>query len=120
MLIVAIVSMLIAVTAYTIAVFTERKAGIILKKHIIIFLIGLFFDVLGTTFMSLISETFKMDIHGITGLAAVILMMIHVVLAILVYLKGTEAQKKNFHHYSLIIWMIWLIPFVTGLIINMA
>lgn len=117
---IAIFSMLAAVTAYTIAVFTEKKAGVIKKKHLYIFGIGLFFDTLGTTSMSLISDSFKFDIHGITGLAALILMMLHVILAVYVYNKGTEKQKTGFHRYSLMIWMIWLIPFVTGMVINMA
>lgn len=119
LLIIAIVSMMLAVTAYTVAVFMERKAGIIEKKHLYIFGTGLFFDTFGTTSMSLISESFKMDIHGITGLLALVLMMLHVVFAIFVYFKGSENAKKSFHKYSLTIWMIWLIPFVTGLILNM-
>lgn len=119
MLIVAIISMFAAITAYTTAVFMERKAGIIEKKHLIIFCIGLFFDTLGTTSMSLISESFKFDIHGITGLSALILMFIHVVFALLVFYIGKEKQKRSFHKYSLLIWLIWLIPFVSGMILNM-
>ena len=119
LLIIAIASMLIAVTAYTTAVFSEKKAGVILKKHLYIFGFGLLFDTIGTTAMSLISESFTFDIHGLTGLAALLLMLAHVIFATVVYLKGTEKQKNGFHKYSLIIWMIWLIPFITGMIINM-
>ena len=117
---IAIFSMMAAVTAYTIAVFTERKAGIIKKNHLYIFGIGLFFDTLGTTSMSLISDSFKFDIHGITGLAALLLMMLHVIFAIYVYLKGSDMAKKSFHKYSLLIWLIWLIPFITGMALNMG
>jgi len=117
---IAIFSMMAAVTAYTVAVFTERKAGIIKKNHLYIFGIGLFFDTLGTTSMSLISDSFKFDIHGITGLTALLLMMLHVVLAIYIYIAGSEKQKTGFHKYSLMIWMIWLIPFATGMILNMV
>lgn len=119
LLVIAIISMLLAVTAYTTAVFTERKAGILKKKHLYIFGIGVFFDGFGTTCMSLISDSFKFDIHGITGLAALLLMLGHAVFAIYIYIAGSERAKRQFHHYSLAIWLVWLIPFVSGLILNM-
>lgn len=119
LLILATVSMVFAVTAYTTGVFSERKAHTLKKKHIIIFLIGLFFDTTGTTLMGAISDGFTFDIHGITGLAALILMLIHVVWAVIVYLKGSEQAKANFHKYSLWVWLLWLVPFITGMILNM-
>ncbi len=120
MLIIAVISMLAAVTLYTTAVFKEKKDGIIKKHHLIIFVSGLFFDTLGTTVMSMMSDSFKFDIHGVTGLAALILMFFHVIFASLVYFFGKEKQKQQFHKYSFIIWLIWLIPFITGLILNMG
>lgn len=119
MLIGAIISMLLAVTAYTTAVFSERKAGIIKKQHIIIFCIGLIFDTTGTSLMSIISDGFDFDIHGITGAVALVLMLVHVVWAIWVYFKGSERAKKSFHHFSFYVWLIWMIPFVSGMIMNM-
>jgi len=88
MLIIAVISMLAAVTLYTTAVFKEKKDGIIKKNHLIIFVSGLFFDTLGTTVMSMMSDSFKFDIHGITGLATLILMFLHVIFAGLVYFFG--------------------------------
>ena len=119
LLTIAIVSMFIAVTAYTTAVFSERKASMLHKKHLIIFGIGLLFDTIGTTSMGAISDGFTLDIHGLTGLLALILMLVHVLWAILVYYKGSESQKKGFHKYSLLVWLIWLIPFISGMILNM-
>ena len=119
LLVFAIISMLIAVTAYTTGVFSERKAKTLNKSHIIIFWIGLVFDTSGTTAMSAISDGFKLDIHGLTGLVALILMLLHIIWATFVYLKGNESAKSNFHTYSFWVWLLWLVPFISGMIINM-
>lgn len=119
MLIGAIVSMMLAVTAYTTAVFMERKSGCLNRQHIMIFLLGLVFDTTGTTLMSIISDGFTFDIHGLTGAFALILMLAHVVWAIVVYRKGYEKLMRQFHKYSLVVWLIWLIPFISGIIMNM-
>lgn len=119
LLIIAIVSMMFAVTAYTGAVFLEKKAGVIKKGHLYIFGIGLLFDTIGTTSMGAISEGFSLDIHGLTGIVALTLMLIHVVLAVFVYSKGSQKQKSNFHVYSFYIWLLWLVPFVSGMALNM-
>jgi uncharacterized repeat protein (TIGR03987 family) len=119
MLIFAIVSMLVAVTAYTTGVFSERKAKTLNKKHVLIFWIGLIFDTSGTMAMSALSTGFKFDIHGITGLVALILMLFHIIWATVVYFKGSEVAKANFHKFSFWVWLIWLIPFITGMALNM-
>jgi len=119
MLIFAIISMLIAVTAYTTGVFSERRAKTLKKTHVVIFWIGLLFDMSGTTAMSAISEGFDFDLHGITGLIALLLMLFHIIWATIVYFKGSETSKANFHKFSFWVWLIWLVPFISGMIINM-
>jgi len=119
MLIIAVLSMLAAVSLYTTGVFSERKAKLLKKNHIFIFWAGLFFDTLGTTIMGKISQGISFNFHGITGLLALILMFLHVIWATVVFNKGTIKQKTDFHTYSLIVWLIWLIPFITGMLLNM-
>jgi len=60
----AIVSMLLAATLYTIAVFGERSAGVLRPWHLALFWTGLVFDTTGTTLMAQIAGTWKWDIHG--------------------------------------------------------
>ncbi len=119
LLIIAIASMLLAVSFYTTGVIWEKKSKSLNRKHLIIFYCGLVFDTIGTTAMGRISSGFTLDIHGITGLVALILMLLHVLWATWVYLKGTEKEKMSFHKYSLLVWLFWLIPFFIGMIINM-
>ncbi|MDU7962815.1 MAG: HsmA family protein [Clostridium perfringens] len=91
---------------YTIGVWSEHRAGILKKKHVIIFWCGLVCDTLGTYTMSRIvaAGTDKgitptdLLIHQSTGMLAIILMLIH----------------------SLVVWFIWLIPYFVGMYIGMT
>lgn len=121
MVIYAIIAISLALVFYTIGVWSEKIQGQLKKWHLIIFWIGLAFDTTGTTLMSKIAgQGFKFNFHGITGLLAIVLMLFHAVWATIVLLKNDEAMKKNFHKFSIVVWIIWLIPFISGAIFGMA
>lgn len=125
-LILAIVSITLALVFYTIGVFGERKAKSLNKKHVIIFWLGLIFDTTGTLIMSKIaeeglkqiSETSQM-IHGVTGLLAIVLMLFHAVWATWVLYKNDEEKKAAFHKFSIAVWIVWLVPYLVGAVIGM-
>ena len=87
LLIPAIIFITLALIFYTIGVWSEHRAGILKKKHVIIFWCGLVCDTLGTYTMSRIvaAGTDKgitptdLLIHQSTGMLAIILMLIHAV-----------------------------------------
>lgn len=115
MLAYAVISMCLALTFYSIGVWGERLQGILKKWHLYVFWTGLFFDTAGTAAMSMLSrEGFQLNFHGITGLAAIILMSFHAIWAALVLARRDETMKIKFHRFSMIVWLIWLIPFVSG------
>lgn len=58
--------------------------------------------------------------HGITGLLAIILMIIHLGWAIITYVGKNENKLKQFNKFSVGVWLIWLIPYIMGLIIGMS
>lgn len=121
MLIYAIISITSALIFYTIGVWSEKRQGELKKWHLFIFFIGLFFDTLGTTLMSImVSGSFKLSFHAITGLLAIILMLFHAVWATIVIIKNNEKMKASFHKLSIVVWAIWLIPFISGAIFGMA
>ncbi|RKX82571.1 MAG: TIGR03987 family protein [Spirochaetes bacterium] len=66
----------------------------------------------------IISGIFKADIHGITGLLAIILMLVHALWATVVLVRKQENMIIKFHKFSIIVWLIWLIPFGTGVVLN--
>ncbi len=100
-LILAIVFITSALIFYTIGVFGERKAKILKKKHVIIFWLGFIFDTLGTFTMSNIanSHTFEVksalsqNLHSITGLLAIVLMLFMQVGLLLSYTKMMKRRK---------------------------
>ena len=115
MLLTAIITIVLAFIFYSYGVWGEKLKGRLTKKFLTLFWIGLFFDTTGTTFMSIISKH-PQPFHKITGLLAIILMLIHALWGSLVFIKNNESWIKNFHKFSLFVWLIWLIPFLSGMI----
>lgn len=122
-LILAIVTISLALVFYTSGVFSERRSGDLKLKHIILFGLGLIFDTTGTTIMSKIaagSTVAVNPLHQITGMAAILLMVFHLIWAIYVLLKGNPKAKANFHKFSIVVWLFWLIPYFVGMFIGMG
>lgn len=128
LLVAAIIFITLALIFYTIGVWSEHKAGILKKTHVIIFWCGLVCDTLGTYTMSKIvsSGTYRaitktdLLIHKSTGMLAIVLMLIHAIWATIVLSRGREKSKAVFHKFSLIVWFIWLIPYLLGMYIGMS
>lgn len=126
-LIAAITAITLALVFYTIGVFSERKAKVLNKNHVITFYLGLICDTTGTFLMSQIaksgvsgiSETSAM-IHGITGTIAILLMLFHAVWATWVLYKNDKEKQRVFHKFSIFVWCVWLIPYVIGAIIGIS
>ncbi|MGD0707249.1 MAG: HsmA family protein [Anaerolineaceae bacterium] len=116
LLVIAIVAIVSALVFYTIGVWSERFAGRLKAWHLILFWIGFVFDTTGTTTMGNIAGRFDLDIHGITGLLAIVLMLCHAIWATVVLVTKQENAIRNFHKFSLFVWLVWLIPFFTGMI----
>jgi uncharacterized repeat protein (TIGR03987 family) len=115
-LIIAIVSMFSALGLYSVGVWSERFAGRLKLWHLLFFWGGFIFDTTGTSLMGVIAGRMDFDFHGITGALAIILMLGHAIWASVALLLKQEKVLVNFHKFSLIVWVIWLIPFVSGLI----
>lgn len=121
MLIYAIISITLALVFYTIGVWGEKIQGQLKTWHLVVFYIGLVCDTTGTVMMSKISSGGSfLNFHGMTGMLAIVLMMLHAVWATVVLVKGDEKAKVNFHKLSLIVWLIWLIPFISGAIFGVS
>ncbi|QEK12686.1 TIGR03987 family protein [Crassaminicella thermophila] len=120
MLIFSIVSITLALLFYTVAVWSEKFAGELKKWHLGLFWIGLCFDTLGTIMMEKMSKGIKLNLHGITGALAILLMLFHAVWATIVLLRKNKESIMNFHKFSLFVWFIWLIPYLTGMMLNIV
>lgn len=117
MLIYAIITITLALIFYTIGVWSEKIQGKLKKSHLIIFWTGLIFDTIGTSLMTIIAnDSLKISFHGITGLLAILLMIFHALWATTVLIKKDEKMQLKFHKFSLLVWLIWLVPFLSGMI----
>lgn len=115
-LIFAIVAIVSALVFYTVGVWSEKFAGRLKPWHLILFWIGFVFDTTGTTLMADIAGKMDFDIHGITGALAIILMLSHALWATVVLVAKQEKQIQNFHKFSIFVWLVWLVPFFSGMI----
>ena len=102
-----------ALVSYSIGVWSERIAGRLRGWHLIFFWIGLATDASGTAMMAAIRGIF-LNFHVVTGLAALLLMLVHAVWATIVLSGKDEKAILNFHKFSVFVWTVWLIPFFTG------
>jgi len=118
MLIIAIISMTLALLFYSVGVWGEKLGGGLKPWNLSMFWIGLFFDTSGTTLMTFISSSIKFDVHAITGALAIILMIFHAIWATIVLAKKNDKLMHSFHKFSIVVWLIWLIPYFTGVILN--
>lgn len=123
-LLIAIVAITAALVFYTVGVWMERIQKRLKWGHLILFALGLICDSTGTYFMSLLADeenaSGMASLHGITGLIAILLMVFHAAWALGVLLKGTDKAKEQFHKFSIFVWVIWLIPFILGMVMGMS
>lgn len=123
----------LAFVLYTVGVWSEKIQGKLKSRHLVLFWLGVLCDVLGTSAMRTLSNNpadgtiqnmlpmipvYK-DFHSLTGLTALILMLLHVCWATIIIVNKKERWIKNFHRYSFIVWLIWLIPFMSGVILHL-
>ena len=114
-LIYAIVFINLACLLYTIGVWAEKIRRRLEWWHVLFFFSGLICDTIGTTAMSKLSGSlFKLNFHGITGNTAILLMLFHAIWATTVLVRKNEKMILKFHRFSIVVWIIWLIPMISG------
>ena len=121
----AIVLITAALVLYSTGVFSERRAGRLRWGHVGLFGAGLAFDAAGTALMTVIAADPSRGrtggptgvLNGVmasTGATALALMAIHFGWALVVLFRDREAERFTFHRFSLAVWGLWLIPYITG------
>ncbi|MBI4810830.1 MAG: TIGR03987 family protein, partial [Ignavibacteriales bacterium] len=112
LLIIATVLITLALVFYSVGVWSERITRNLKHWHVAAFWAGFIFDVSGTSAMHWIAKgPFNLrEPHTLTGQIALWLMLAHALWATFVVRKGSKAARTEFHRYSFIVWMIWLVP----------
>jgi uncharacterized repeat protein (TIGR03987 family) len=110
----------LALLFYSIGVWSERLQGRLKVWHTIFFWLGIICDTWETGLMFEFVGGLTFDIHGLSGLLAIILMFIHAVWATVVLVKKDEKMIANFHKFSVTVWFIWLIPYFSPMALRMV
>ena len=112
----------LALAFYSLGVWAERIARYLKAWHVAAFWAGFGFDISGTWAMHLMAEgPFNLaEPHTLTGQVALWLMLAHATWATYVVRKGSKLARSRFHRYSLIVWLIWLIPYFGGMYMGMT
>jgi uncharacterized repeat protein (TIGR03987 family) len=110
----------LALVFYSIGVWSERIAGRLKPWHLVFFWLGLICDTVGTAMMMEMAGGLTFGVHGVTGVAAILLMVVHAIWATVVLIRKDEVAIRNFHKFSVAVWVIWLIPYLSGAVFGMT
>jgi uncharacterized repeat protein (TIGR03987 family) len=115
----AVIVINLALLFYSIGVWSERLQGRLKVWHTVFFWMGLVCDTGGTGMMFEFVGGMSYDIHGYSGLLAIILMLVHAIWATVVLVKKNEKMIVSFHKFSIFVWLIWLIPYFSPMVFQM-
>ena len=79
-----------ALIFYSIGVWSERFQGRLKAWHLVFFWLGLVCDTVGTGMMMEMAGGLTADVHGITGVIAIVLMFIHAIWATIVLARKDD------------------------------
>lgn len=115
----AVIVINLALLFYSIGVWSERIQGRLKIWHTAFFWLGFVCDTWGTGMMFDFVGGMSYDIHGVSGLLAIILMFVHAIWATLVLLRKDEKMIVRFHRFSIFVWLVWLIPYFSPMVVGM-
>jgi uncharacterized repeat protein (TIGR03987 family) len=115
----SVILITLALVFYSIGVWSERLVGRLKGWHLAFFWAGFVCDTTGTGIMMEMSNANFFNVHGLTGLIAILLMFTHAVWASVVLARKDEKAIVNFHKFSVVVWVIWLIPYLNGFFASM-
>ncbi|MEK9201614.1 MAG: hypothetical protein AAB944_01450 [Patescibacteria group bacterium] len=82
-----------------------------------VFGVGLAADISGTIFLCVMATTeLTLNIHTISGFFSLLIMAIHFMWALLAVMIGGRFEEY-FRCYAIPAWCIWMVAFVSGIIL---
>lgn len=106
----------IALTFYSIGIFSEQKHKKVLPRVLTFLTLGIIADIIATAFMIAGSSKGIFTVHGIIGYSSLLGMLIDNILIWRLRLKnGIGIDVPNaIHTYSRYAYLWWVIAFITG------
>jgi uncharacterized repeat protein (TIGR03987 family) len=107
---------------YTTGVWSERVQRNLYGWHVMLFWLGLACDGYATSLMERLVAIGERAgvLHTVTGGLAFGLMAMHALWATWVLFFGSREAREGFHRYSVVVWTIWLVPYLGGMIAGMV
>ena len=116
---IAVIIINFALLFYSIGVWSEQIQGRLKVWHTVFFWMGLVCDTWGTGLMFDYAGGMMFDIHGISGVLAIALMFIHAIWATIVLVRKDGEMILNFHKFSVFVWLVWLVPYFSPMVLQM-
>ena len=110
----------IALAFYSVGVWAEHFKRQLKPWHLGAFFCGIIADTLGTIFISKYVGGFIVNAHSIIGAFALGLMIFHFLWAAWVLWKGKIYAITNFHRFSIFVWAIWMIAYLSGAVLGLG
>ncbi len=114
----AVLFMVAALVFYSVGVWATFLSRQLRPRYVVLFWLGFLSDTAGTELMRRLAGSFHWSLHTASGVVALLLMFLHAVWATIVLLNRTARPAANFHRISLTVWAIWLIPFISGMLLS--
>jgi uncharacterized repeat protein (TIGR03987 family) len=117
-LIIAVVFFTLALIFYSVGVWNERLSKRLKHWHVHLFLLGVITDAIGTWLMFENLGYIKFTPHTVSGFIAFFLMVFHYFWASLVLKRNNEEQLTSFHKFSVFVWAIWMVSYLSGMVLG--
>jgi uncharacterized repeat protein (TIGR03987 family) len=111
----AVILFTIAFLFYTIGVWSEHCSKQLKNWHVACFVLGIISDAAATELMIENIGYIKLTAHTISGFIGFFLMLFHSLWASFIRLKKNEHLIRNFHKFSVVVWYIWMVSYLSGI-----
>ena len=124
MLVIAVLCVSTAFVLYTVGVWSPRKTQRLKPWHALCLWLGFILDTTGTSLMAVLAGGgFRFTVHGVTGAVANGLMLGLAVWATVLLVRRNRTGERNwgqtpYHKGSLLVWGLWLVPMVLGMVLG--
>jgi uncharacterized repeat protein (TIGR03987 family) len=116
----SVISICAALVFYTIGVWWNFKTKRLTKGQAACFVLGLITDVAATSGMAAsVKGEMRYDLHTISGYTALFLMMLVTTAAVVGIARQHEGVLSRFHKVSVPVWFIWMISWITGVVVGL-
>jgi hypothetical protein len=108
-----------ALLSYSLSIITEQRTRLVTPFVLRFLTIGIFLDVIATTFMIIGSSNSAFSLHGILGYSSLAGMLADTILIWRFHLSSKPGTivPKGLHVFSRFAYAWWVIAFVTGLML---